>query len=219
MSDRDLHELTELTELTELLDSTAPDRPDLAPDARTSAVTARARTVTRRRRGLVAAAVVAVVGAGVAVPLTLGGDDDAGPGFADDPAVDAQPAPCPAEPVDVEGAPPATLPDGAASARLCPATWSQATEPSTLEELPAAPLTGTALDDLLARLGDLPVRSTLPNRCASILIAPNPWALVISTDDGEATVIGSTVRLCGTVSIGGADHAVDDVLGAVVAAG
>ena len=134
-------------------------------------------------------------------------------------APEAPPAACPAEPVDVEGALAIDeVPDGAVSARLCPGTWSGSPGPSELGALPADPLTDDALATFLDDLVTLPA-GQLDESCAFTTSIPEPWALVVSyADDVAPVTIGSTSRLCSTVSIAGTDVTVEDVLGLYVAA-
>ncbi|MEO9325582.1 hypothetical protein ABFT23_18975 [Nocardioides sp. C4-1] len=201
--------------LKELLDQTAPDRPDVAPDARVTAVADRARAVRRRQGIAVAAAVLAVVGAGVAVPLALsGGDDSSQQDVADDPAPEvAEPPACPAEPIDVtNGLAVKDLPDGAVSARLCPAAF-RTMQGDVDFTLPTEPVTD-GVDELLARIRDTR-EMPLPAECASIMVAPMPWALVVSYPDGASRTVGSTMTTCATVDVGGRQVSVEDVIASV----
>ena len=199
--------------IKDLLDSTAPDRPDLPPAARTTAVRDRARAVSRRHRVAVAAAVVAVVGVGVGVPvLTSGGDDPSGTEVAGDPAPvvapEPTPPPCPAEPVDVSaGVVVDALPDGAISVRACPTTDQPALAPG---DLPTEPLV-EGVDDFTAGVRDLPAY-VLEEECAFTTMMAQPWALVVSYRDGTSAVLGSTMRSCATVPVESVDRSAQAVL-------
>lgn len=202
-------------QIKDLLDSTAPGRPDLTPGERVGAVTARARATRRRGRVLAAAAAIAVVGVGVGVPVALSGDDaDRGPVAADPSEPPAKAAPCPAEPIDAEkvGSTP-DLPDGAVSARLCPATFQGSV--GDLDRLPTEPLTDD-VDTFLDALRALPP-GELDAECALVQMAPEPWALVVSYPDGDVT-FGSTMRSCSVVSVAGVDRTVEAVLETYTAA-
>lgn len=204
--------------LRELLDSAAPAQPDLTPAARTSAVTTRARAVRRRNGFVLAAAVAAVVGVGVAVPLVGSGGDDGGTPVASDPPppVEVVPPDCPAEAVDVtEGTTVDALPDGAVSVRACAADFDQQGAPAgtgrSVLDLPAEPVVEGA-DELLAAVRELPAY-TLEEECAFTMMMAQPWALVVSYPDGTSATLGSTTRTCASVPVEGVDRSAEAILG------
>lgn len=203
---------TDHDQLRDLLQRTAPDRPELDPGTRAAAVARRGRTARLRDRGLVAGAVVAVLAAAVVVPLTLGGGDD-GPDVATPSPAPTAP-PCPAQPIDVGD--PATVPasalDDVVAVRSCPATWDNA-QPGSADPILAKPLTGDAAADFVAEVGAMPPFG-IPAECATMSVMPQPWALVLTSADGEQTVLGSTMRVCGTVIIGGKSRSAEDALAA-----
>ncbi|WP_134764932.1 hypothetical protein [Nocardioides sp. 1609] len=203
--------------LKDLLDSTAPDQPDLAAAARTTAVTERARAVTRRNRALVALAAVAVVGVGVAVPLALDGGDAPGrQQVADDPAPEEPavpaPQPCPDAPVVVDALRPGDLPDDAAWARLCPATSSVGGGADLGEKAMGAVVVGEEATALVADIEALPRLEQLAPECATMLVQPSAWALVVGDGNGGTATIGASVTACGAVPVAGADRQVEAIL-------
>ncbi|QCW49979.1 hypothetical protein FE634_05345 [Nocardioides dongxiaopingii] len=203
--------------LKDLLDSTAPDQPDLPAAARAAAVTERSRAVTRRHRALVALAAVAVVGVGVAVPLALDGDDaPSRQQVADDPAPEEPalpaPQPCPDAPVAVDQLRPGDLPDDAAWARLCPATSGVGGAADLGEEEMGAVLVGDQATALVADIEALPRLEELRPECATMLVQPSAWALVVGDGNGGTATIGASVTACGTVPVAGQDRQVEAVL-------
>ena len=196
--------------LRELLDQAAPAVPDLGPTDRTAAVVRRGRTARRRSRLLVAGAAAAVVGIVAVGPELVGGD---GTDEANEPAAPSA-APCPGEPVDVTNPHPVDLGTEVVSVRSCPATWDGATgRPIDPEGLPEGALTGDHAAAFAEDVAALPAYE-LSSLCASIMMAPQPWALVAARADGEPVVIGSTVTGCGSVQVGGVDRGIEGVLAA-----
>lgn len=193
--------MTETDRLRDLLELAAPTDPDVTSAVRTTRVVRRGRAARRRDRALVGGAAVAVLAAAVAVPLVLGGGDS-GPEVAT-PAPPPEPVACPAEPVDV-GAPVATpaLDAEVTSVRACPATGPD--EPAA-PEVEQALLTGPAAAAFVADVLALPAYE-LPDECAAMMVMPEPWAYVVGIAEGDPVVIGSSVRLCGGVSVDGVER-------------
>jgi hypothetical protein len=192
-------------QLRDLLERAAPHDPDLSPADRTDAVVRRGRAARRRDRALVAAAGVAVLVTAVAVPVALegGGDDDR-----TDLATPAPTAsPCPADPIEV-ARPVASLGLGdLVAVRACPAEGEQG------EPLPGVPLEGDAAAAFAVDVEALPAYR-LPDLCMVANVVPQPWALQFETTDGTTYFLGSTMRTCSSISIGGADRGVDAILAA-----
>lgn len=204
--------------LKDLLDSTAPDRPDLPAAARTTAVRDRARVV-RRRQGLVlAAAVVAVAGIGIGVPVLTSGDDpDGSTQVAGDPAAGEPTGPAVVPPVECPADPPvidetsakADFPDGATSLRLCPATFDTAAGAVDFT-LPTEPVTDD-VDGLLDRVAAQPAY-VFPTECMSMTLAPMPWTMVVGYPDGSTASVGSTLTGCASVTVDGQEVDVETTL-------
>lgn len=207
--------------IRDLLDSAAPERPALPAAARADAVRTRAHAV-RRRNGLVlAAAVTAVVGIGVAVPvLTSGSDDDRSGGVASDPTPEVlAPPPCPAEPVVVDGGGSVAVPEGAFAVRACPAVWNGGGQPALSppdDVLPTEPLVDGAAA-FLAEVRGLPAY-TLEEECAATMVQIQPWALVASYADGSSAVLAGTTRACAPVPVEGVDRSAAEILSLFTAA-
>ncbi|MDO9455868.1 hypothetical protein [Nocardioides sp.] len=203
-------------DIRELLDSAAPDQPGLPPDARTTAVRDRARTVTRRHRLVLAAAVVLVVGVGVGVPVLTSGDDDPGRA-ADAPPARVEPPECPSTTIDLtDGVAVKTLPDGAVSARACPAEWTgggQSGPPlgaPPSDDLPTQPLV-EGVDAFTTAVRGLPAYE-LEDECLFTTVAPAPWAIVVSYPDGTSATLGSTMRGCAAVPVESVDRSAESIL-------
>lgn len=191
--------------LRDLLEQAAPPSSDLSPADRSAAVARRGRAGRRRDRALVGGAAAAVLAVTVAVPLSLRGGDGEGPDVAR-PAPAPSAAPCPAEPIDV--AAPAAVPalGDVVSVRACPAVDGG-------PALASEPLAGVAAAAFAADVAALPAY-TFPARCASMTVAPEPWALVVTVAGGEPVVIGSPMRTCAGVAVAGAERDAGDVLAA-----
>jgi hypothetical protein len=201
------------TRLRDLLQAAAPDgpdAPDVSPAERSAAVVRRARAARRRDRGLVAGAAVAVLAVAVALPLSLRGDEEPN-SAAPPPAVTA--APCPTAPVDVSTPTPDADLAGVVSVRLCPAAPEAPVDAATVD--PTQPLLGEAAAAFAEDAAALP-STGLPDACAAMTIAFDPWALVAETDDGETVTVGTTTRACSAVSVGGAERGSAEVLAAFV---
>lgn len=206
-------------QLRDLLASAAPDGPDLPPAARTAAVRDRARVV-RRRQGLAVAAAVLVALGALAVPVLVSGDD-APSQVAEDPAPDGPdtPAPCPAEPVVVPAADGAeSLPDGALSARLCPAILDGEDPNATMGGPNGGPVDPSALvedgvDAFVAAVRALPAYESAPE-CAMTMMAIEPWSVVVSYSDGTSVVLGTTTRSCSSVPVEGVQRSSEGILDA-----
>lgn len=188
-------------DVRDLLDSASPGQPLVGAAERARAVAARGRAVRRRNRlALVAAAAVAAVG--VSVPVLAGGDDG-GRGVDVAAPTTVEPEACPEPPADVETLEPTDLPDGAAWARMCQGTWSGgAVVDSSTWTLTwdSAPIT-EGVDTLLGAIRDLPTYDQLEPECASMMMMPTPWTLVVGYPDGTTATIGSTVTACGAAQV------------------
>lgn len=199
--------MTETDRLRDLLELAAPTDPDVTPAVRATRVVRRGRAARRRDRALVGGAVVTVLAAAVAVPLSLQGGDD--PQVAT-PAPPPEPVACPAAPVDVSGALPDAPLGEITSVRACATA-----EPGTA--LPAEPLVGVAAAAFASDVRALPAY-VFPSECAAMLVMPDPWALVVGSADGDPVVIGSSVRLCGGVVVDGIERDPAAVIAAFEAA-
>jgi hypothetical protein len=201
---------TENDHLRDLLQRTAPDRPELEPGARAVAVARRGRAARLRDRGLVAGAAVAVLAAAIAVPLSLGGDD--APDVATQPPAPTAP-PCPTGTIEVGPLPSLPSLDDVVSVRSCPAAWSGAGPAAQTDPLPTAPLVGDAAAAFAEDVAALPAYA-VSDQCALISVMPDPWALVVTTSDGDTAVLGSTMRFCSAVTVGGTERGAGDVIAA-----
>lgn len=196
--------MSETDRLRDLLEQAAPVRPDVDPTSRATVVARRGRNARVRDRVLVAASAAAVVAVAVAVPISMGGGD--GPDRVT-PAAPVVVEPCPAQPVDVSE--PMPVPDlgDVAAVRSCPAVGEEG------EPLPSQPLEGDAAEAFAEDVAALPTYR-LEEYCMVANVMPQPWALQVQTADGSTHLVGSTMRTCSAVSIGGVDRGA----GAVVAA-
>lgn len=195
--------------LHDLLERTAPARPEIDPGTRAAAVARRHRNTRRRGRGLVAAAVVLT--AIVAVPLTLGGTEGSSDVATPPPTPFAPP--CPVEPIDVGAPEPAPALVDVVAVRSCPATVAGSpTRAPSEASLPTAPLLGDAAAAFADMVTTLPAY-TMPMECAAMSTMAEPWALVLTTADGDSIVLGSTMRVCSAVRVDGIDRGVDAVIG------
>lgn len=196
--------MSDADRLRDLLERTAPDQPDLSAPDRAAAVARRGRSTRRRDRALVVGAVVALA-AVVAVPVALQRSGPGEPDTATPPAVSA--SPCPERPVDVTR--PGTLLDlgDVVAVRACPADSVPG------DRLPAGPLEGPAAEAFAADVEALPAYR-LPAECAFATALPQPWALQVQTADGTTYLLGSTMRTCSALSIGGVDRGVDGIVAA-----
>lgn len=206
--------MTEHERLRDLLEQAAPADPDLSPGERSAAVARRGRAARLRDRLAVAGVAATVLAVAVAVPLSLRGNDD-GPDTAGPPAPTA--APCPAAPVDVTAVPEVPwLPDlKVVSARICPATFTPEGGAAVLTttEDPTTPLTGPFATDFAADVMGIE-EFVAGERCAAMMVAPDPWSVVVTTKSGRTIVIGSTTRVCGSSEISGAGRGSEEVLAA-----
>lgn len=204
--------------LHDLFDTAAPAGPDLDPAARARSVAVRGRGAVRRTRLALGAAVAVAAVVAVAVPLSLWGEDpEPAPVAADPPAAAIpEPQPCPDPPVQVEDLQPVDdLPDDAAWARVC--LGAVASEDSIISGeigFDSVPVTGTAAADLVAEIEVLPAYRS-EDRCMAIMIAPEPWTLVVAGPGGEPATIGATTTLCSSVSVGGVERSSERVLALV----
>lgn len=199
-----------MTDLRDLLTTAASVDPDVTPTERSAAVARRGRAARTRHRVLVAGAGVAVLAAAVAVPLTLQGGDDAAPDVATPsptPAITA--SPCPAQPIDVSQPTASVALGDVVAVRACPAVGQEG------EPLPSQAVIGVMAAAFAEDVAALP-EYRLPDMCAIANIAPQPWALQVETADGERSVVGSTMRLCSSVSADGVERGADAVLAAFV---
>lgn len=190
--------------LRDLLEQAAPDRPEVDPTSRAAAVARRGRNARVRDRALVAAAAVAVVVA-AAVPFATSDRSEETSYPTTTPPVAVEP--CPAEPVDSESLGPVTGVGELEAARSCLVVIGDG-RPS----LPTEPLVGDAAQAFADDLAALPAW-TMPSFCMVANVAPDPWALQLQTVDGLAT-LGSTMRICSSVSVDGRDLGVDQVVAA-----
>ncbi|WP_134738414.1 hypothetical protein [Nocardioides sp. 503] len=194
--------------LRDLLEQAAPGSPALDPTSRTAAVVRRGRAARRRDRGLLAGATAVVLALAVGLPLAMDGED--GAEVATPPA--ATTAACPSTPIDVsKGSPDAGLAD-VVSVRSCP-VLSPAGGDLAEPDLPTTPLTGDTARDFAADVLALPQHDAAV--CAAVDELPRPWALVVGLPDGGTEVIGSTLRTCGAVAVGGVQRTGQQVLDAL----
>ncbi|MBZ5740906.1 hypothetical protein [Nocardioides mangrovi] len=197
--------MTDTDLLRGLLEQAAPDRPDLDAPSRAAAVARRGRNVRVRDRALVAVAAVSVVAVVVAVRGVPGGDDGPDRVTPAPPVVQAEP--CPAQPVDVSTPMGVLDLEDVVAVRACPAQDAQG------DPLPTEALVGDAAAAFAEDVEALPAYE-MPSQCAVMNLAPQPWALQVQTGDGTTYVVGSTLRSCSSLAIGGVERGD----GAVVAA-
>jgi hypothetical protein len=109
--------------------------------------------------------------------------------------------------------PPLPALDDVVAVRSCPASWSGSGPDAQAEPLPTAPLDGDAAAAFAADVDALPSYS-MPAQCAVMNMLPQPWALVVTTADGDTTVLGSTMRACSAVPVDGVKRGSQDVIAA-----
>lgn len=182
-------------DLRDLLDHAAPARPALDAGARSAAVATRARAVTRRNRLALAATVVAVVAAGVSVPLLTSSDDGrtgSVPAASDGPSpVNAGVPACPADPLVTLDLQLDGLDSPVTSVRSCPVADEPYVYPVVL---PTGVLT-TGVDALVADLQALPAQSVAS--CTTFVRREErPWALQLALADGTTVTVGPTGNSC-----------------------
>jgi hypothetical protein len=197
--------MSDTDRLRDLLKQAAPAQPDLDPTTRATAVARRGRTARTRDRALVAAAAVAAVAIAVAAPISLSGGD--GPDQATPaPPADLQVEPCPVAPVDTGSLGSVSGLGEVVAVRGCRVQ-------SSSDWLSDEPLTGEHARAFAEDVAAVPPYE-MPSFCMAANVMPQPWALQVQTAGGELITLGSTMRICSSVSVDGTDRGVDAVVAA-----
>lgn len=196
-----------MNDLRDLLTTAASVEPDVSPTERSATVVRRGRAARVRDRALVAGGGVLVLLAALVVPFALGGDDGAPDVAAPEPTPAITAAACPAQPIDVARTTGSVDLDEVVAVRACPAVGQEG------EPLPSQAVLGVMAAAFAEDVAALP-EYQLPDTCAAMSIAPQPWALQVETAGGERSVIGATMRLCASVSADGVERGADAVLAA-----
>lgn len=196
--------MSDADRLRDLLEQAAPTQPDVDPATRAAAVARRGRSARTRDRALIGAAAVAVVAVAVVAPLTLGGDT---PDGADPTPPSVQVEPCPGSPMDVQDLDAASSLGPVVAVRSCPVNGRGG------DRLPNEPLTGEHAQAFADDVAALPAYE-LPSFCMVANVMQQPWALQVEQDGGELITIGSTMRVCGSVTVDGDQRGVGEVIAA-----
>lgn len=195
-----------MNDLRDLLATAASVEPDVSPAERSATVLRRGRAARVRDRALVAGGGVLVLLAALVVPFALRGDDGAPDVAAPEPTPAITAAACPAQPIDVARPTSVDL-DEVVAVRACPAVGQEG------EPLPSQAILGVMAAAFAEDVAALP-EYQLPDSCAAMSIAPQPWALQVESADGTTSFVGNTMRICSSVTADDQERGADAVLAA-----